>query len=495
MVLLVRDATAIYPCQRRQEAPILDGWILIDGQVITAIGQGPLPPEIAGNANVAEEISARGKVVIPGGINLHHHFWQSLTRAVPEGLSATSLSWLRTMYPLWQEIDPASVQASASLAAAELLLTGATTSVDFPFFFPGGQSDLLDVEIEAVRDLGLRLHAVRGCSTVLEGSIERDLGRIPGVDRIRLTETEDEVVAACERTIADYHDGSRFSKCRIGVGPTVPLFRNPDFMQTLSHIAEVAGCERHTHLQPRPNEEEECILLHGCRPTEWLRRIGWLGEKSCVAHCTRHTDEDIRVLAETGSGVAHCPSQNMRLGYPVGPVPEMRAAGVKVGIAVDGASSNDAGSFLGELRLSHMVHRLAGLHRDYGPDTWLTAHDALWMGTREAAAILGRDDVGRLEPGCAADLVLIDLRQIGYAGGLHDPLSTILFSGDTTIVDTTIVGGRVVVEGGRLKTASEARIIDDANRESARLIERVRTRTGLGFGSLAPEIAAACACG
>jgi cytosine/adenosine deaminase-related metal-dependent hydrolase len=201
-----------------------------------------------------------------------------------------------------------------------------------------------------------------------------------------------------------------------------------------------------------------------------------------------HTDEDIRVLAEAGSGVAHCISQNMRLGYPAGPIPAMRAAGVPVGIGVDGAASNDGGSMLGELRLVHLVHRLAGLQPDYAPERWLTPHEVLWMATRHGAALLGRDDIGRLAPGCAADLAVIDLRQVGYAGGLHDPLGTLLMAGDSTVVHTTIVNGTIVERDGRLARVSQARVVDDANRMSAAMVRRASARTGLAFGSIAPRL-------
>jgi cytosine/adenosine deaminase-related metal-dependent hydrolase len=202
-----------------------------------------------------------------------------------------------------------------------------------------------------------------------------------------------------------------------------------------------------------------------------------------------HADDDIRVLAETGTGVAHCISQNMRLGYPAGPIPAMLAAGVPVGIGVDGGASNDGGSMVAELRLVHLIHRLAGLQPDYTPERWLTPHDVLWMATRHGADILGRDDIGRLAPGCAADAVLVDLRQIGYAGGLHDPLGTLVMAGDCTIVDTTIVNGAVVVRDGRLARVSQARIVEDANRTSAAMVRRAAARTGLTFGSIAPQLA------
>lgn len=392
------------------------------------------------------------------------------------------------MYPLWQELDAEAMHAGAQLAAAELLLTGATTSVDFAYLYPGGQADLLDVEVAATRRIGLRLHVVRGCTPMLEADIARQLESVSGIHTIRLTETDHEILAACERALARHHDPAPLAMCRVALGPTAIPFHDARLLEALVRMSEEARCGRHAHLQPRPDEVRQCQELHGCRPTEFLRRVGWLEPGSWLAHATLHTEDDICVLAETGAGVAHCISQNMRLGYPAGPIPAMLDAGVPVGIGVDGAASNDGGSALGELRLVHLVHRLAGVQPGYSPDRWLKPHDVLWMATRHGATILGRDDIGRLAPGYAADVVLVALGQIGYAGGLHDPLATLLTAGDTTVVDTTIVNGNVVVSRGQLVHSSQRRIVDEANRASAAMVERARQRTGLDFGSLAPRL-------
>jgi 8-oxoguanine deaminase len=482
--VLIRHAAVMYPCVARNEAPIVDGWLRIEGRRITALGAEPCPDTAADT-----EVDGRGKLLIPGLVNVHHHFWQSLTRAVPLGRREWSLGWLRSMYPLWQELDADAMSAGARLAAAELLLTGATTSVDFAYLYPGGRDDLLDVDVAEAHALGLRLHIVRGCTPILEADIAAALAGIPGIDAIRLTESRAEIVAACERAVGRHHDPSPLAMCRVGVGPTAIPFDDAELLTALVRISGEAGGGRHAHLQPRSDEVRRCEALHGCRPTEFLRRIGWLGPGSWLAHGTMHTEDDIRVLAETGTGVAHCMSQNMRLGYPAGPIPAMLAAGVPVGIGVDGAASNDGGSMVAELRLVHLAHRLAGLQPGYTPDRWLTPHDVLWMATRHGADILGRDDIGRLAPGCAADAVLVDLRQIGYAGGLHDPLGTLVMAGDCTVVDTTIVNGGIVVRDGRLALVSQARIVEDANRMSAAMVSRATARTGLTFGSVAPQLA------
>jgi cytosine/adenosine deaminase-related metal-dependent hydrolase len=482
--VLIRHAAVVYPCVARNETPIVDGWLRIEGRRIGALGAEPCPDPVAD-----VEVDGRGKLLIPGLVNVHHHFWQSLTRAVPLGRSERSIGWLRAMYPLWQELDADAMSAGARLAAAELLLTGATTSVDFAYLYPGGRDDLVDVDVAEAHALGLRLHVVRGCTPVLEADIAAALADVPGIDAIRLTESRAEIVAACERAFGRHHDPSRLAMCRVAVGPTAIPFDDAELLTALIRISAAAGGGRHAHLQPRPDEVHRCEMLHGCRPTEYLRRVGWLGPGSWLAHGTMHAEDDIRVLAQTGTGVAHCMSQNMRLGYPAGPIPAMLAAGVSVGIGVDGAASNDGGSMVAELRLVHLVHRLAGVQPGYSPERWLTPHDVLWMATRHGADILGRDDIGRLAPGCAADAVLVDLRQVGYAGGLHDPLGTLVMAGDCTVVDTTIVNGVIVVRDGRLTRASQARIVDDANRTSAAMVRRAAARTGMTFGSIAPQLA------
>jgi cytosine/adenosine deaminase-related metal-dependent hydrolase len=482
--MLIRHAAVIYPCVRRNEEPIVDGWLRIEGPRIAALGAEPCP-----DAAADVELDGRGKLLIPGLVNVHHHFWQSLTRAVPLGRREWSVGWLRSMYPLWQELDADAMSAGVQLAVAELLLTGATTSVDFAYLYPDGRGDLLDVEVAGVRALGLRLHVVRGCTPILEADIAASLAGIPGIDAIRLTESHAEIAEACERALGRHHDSAPLAMCRVAVGPTAIPFDDPDLLERLRRMSEEAGCGRHVHLQPRPDEVRRCEALHRCRPTEFLRRVEWLGPSSWVAHATMHTDDDIRILAETGTGIAHCMSQNMRLGYPAGPIPAMVRAGVPVGIGVDGAASNDGGSMIGELRLVHLVHRLAGVQPGYSPDRWFTPHDVLWMATRHGATILGRDDIGRLAPGCAADAVLVDLRQVGYAGGLHDPLGTLMMAGDGSVVDTTIVNGAIVVRDGRLTRVSQSRVVEDANRTSAGMVRRATARTGLTFGSMAPRLA------
>jgi cytosine/adenosine deaminase-related metal-dependent hydrolase len=481
--LLIRHAATLYPCASPNEPPLLDAWLAIADNIIVGLGREPYAGPLA-----AKEIDARGHLVLPGFVNVHHHYSQSLTRVVPAGQKGLSLDWLGAMYPLWQELDAEAMEAAARLTAAQLLLSGVTTSVDHAYFYPGGQTDLLEIEINAVREMGLRQHAIRGCVPKLEGAIGERLASMRGGTSIATGEDPDVILKACERALSDFHDPDPLSMVRVGIGPTMITYFHPDLMHRLGGLADEANCDRQIHVTPRADDVALCARIHDCRPTAYLERIGWLKPKTCLIHCTMHTAEDIAVLAGTGAGVAHCPSQNMRLGYPVGPVPEMRAAGVPVGIGVDGASSNDGGSMLTEMRLATLAHRLMGTHADYGPDKWMSAHDVLWMATREGARILNREDIGRLAVGCAADVVLIDLRQLCYAGGLHDPLACVLFVGDTGQVDTTIVAGRVLVSDGELAFADSRRLASAANKAAAAMVRRVRARTGMDFGSLADRL-------
>lgn len=483
--LLIRHAATLYPCASPNEAPLVDGWLAIEGGVITGLGPEPYPYQPA-----AKEIDARTYLVLPGFVNMHHHYSQSLTRVVPGGQKGRSLDWLGSMYPLWQQLDPEAMDAAARLTSAQLLLSGVTTSVDHAYFYPGGQHDLLDVEIKAVREMGLRQHAIRGCVPRLEGAIEERIAALPNGMSISTGEEPDAIVKACERALALFHDPSPLSMIRVGIGPTMITYFHPEVMKRLGRLADEANCDRQIHVTPRPDDVALCAKMHNCRPTEYLKRIGWLKPKMCLIHCTMHNAEDIAVLAGTGAGMAHCPSQNMRLGFPIGPVPEMRAAGVPVGIGVDGAGSNDGGSMLTELRLATLAHRLMGTHENYGPQEWMTPHDVLWMATREGARILCRDDIGCLAPGYAADIVMINLDQLCYAGGLHDPLACALFVGDTGQVDTTIVAGKILVSNGHLTEVNPHTLASNANKSAAKMVKRLRERTGQDFGSRADSVVA-----
>ncbi len=483
--LLINHIAALYCCEELGEAPLFDAWMFAKDGVIEAIGTGDYSGPAADTI-----LDGRHMLVVPGFINVHHHFSQSLTRVVPHGLKGRTLDWLKAMYLLWQELDPASMHAGSRLAAAQLMKSGVTTSVDHAYFYPGGQDTLLDVEIEGVGALGLRMHAVRGCVPLLEGPIQGELVKVSGADQIAFTEEPETSIEACKRALDRFHDDSPLSMLRIGVGPTQVTYRHPDLMVQMSELADVADCDKHIHISPRPEDVALCKDLNGCRPTAYLERIGWLKPKTVLVHCPLHTPEDIAVLAGTGAGVAHCPSQNMRLGFPVGPIPEMRQAGIEVALGVDGAGSNDGGSMLTEMRLATLIHRIAGTHTNFTPDDWLDPHEVLWMATRSGAEILGRDRLGRLAPGCAADITMIDMSQLAYAGGLHDPLACALFIGDTGQIHTTIVNGKITVRDGRLVTGSEADIADAANRESAAMVTRMKLRTGLDLGSMAPHYVA-----
>ena len=473
--VLLRNVERIYTCNYKDEV-VENGYVLVRGSTIEDIGREPCPI-----AQADEEHDLTGCIVVPGFVNLHHHFFQSLTRAIPVGQRAVSLDWLAAMYPLWAEFDPEAIYWSALAASSELLLSGATTSADLAFILPGSAGEAVDEEIRAVREIGLRLHLVRSGMPTLEGDIERQLGPLLGDRMSNFIDDDDSLFTRTESDISRHHDGSRLSMVRIDLGPTAITYEKRSLMKRFAALASEHGCGLHTHYRPRQSERELSLKLIGVTPIEFLEHSGWLGPRTWFAHCTQLNDEEIGIFADTGCGVAHCPRTIIRLGYSVAPIAGMRQAGVKVGVGVDGGASNDGGAFLADLRLALLLHRV-GSEEDADPlRTWLTPYDVLVMATRTAAVVLGRDDIGHLEPGMAADVAAFDMRRTGYVGALADPLAGLLMAGSDTQAALTMVNGRTVVEKGRLKTVDESRLIDRANATAARLLQQAETNTGLSF--------------
>jgi len=436
--------------------------VLIEGNRITAVGQSLAAPE------GARIIEAGTMVCLPGFINCHHHLFQTLTRAVPKVQNAELFEWLTTLYEIWREITPEMVYLSALAGLGELLLTGCTTTSDHLYLYPRlSDPRLIDAEIRAARELGIRFHPTRGCMT--RG---RALGGLPPDD---IVQTEDEILADCERVVAMYHDPAPDAMLKIALAPCSPFSVDENTMCEIASLARRHGLRLHTHMAETFDEERYCQEKYGMRPLAWAEKIGWLGPDVWFAHAVHLTDDEARQMAQTGTGVAHCPASNMRLGSGVAPVPLMLREGVPTGLGVDGSASNDTSDMWGEARNALLLHRV------HGGAAAIDARAILRMATRGGARVLGYDRLGRIEPGAIADIILISTDKIGFAGAMHDPVAALLFTGDSHIVDYTIVNGRVVVENGRLCHANEQDITHRLNESAAQILSSAKCKTGIAF--------------
>lgn len=444
---------------------LADAWLLIEDGRILALGSGAPPPE---SARADRRLDARGKVVLPGLVNTHHHLPQLLTRNVPRVQEAPLFRWLTELYGVWRGWDQDAIDAAVRVGVAELLLTGCTTSTDHLYLFPRGQERFIDVEIAAARELGLRFQPTRG-------SMSRGQSQ-GGLPPDEICQDEPAILADCLRLIKEHHDPRPGAMTRIALAPCAPFSVSEDLMRRTADMAREHGVRLHTHLCETLDEERYCEEVYGCRPVEFLRRLGWLGPDVWLAHCVHLSDEEIRLFGQTGTGVAHCPSSNFRLGSGIAPVRKMLEAGVPVGLGVDGSASNDCSNMLAETRQALLAHRLGA-----EPARWITAEEVLWMATRGGAACLGRDDIGSLEPGKAADVLMIDTRRLSYAGAGSDILAALVFSPWPEPADTVIVNGRIVVEGGELSGVDVLALGARAEAVSAALLDAALRHTGVDY--------------
>ena len=445
--LLVKN-TALLVTMDEERRRIEDGGLLVRDNVIEMVGPtGELPQE------ADRVIDASGMIVLPGLVNTHHHLYQTLTRALPAVQDVELFDWLRALYPIWAELTGEAVYVSALVGLAELILSGCTTTTDHLYLFPNDVS--LDDEIRAARELGIRFHPCRGSMSLgqSEGGLPPD----------RVVQSEDDILADCQRVIEKYHDPAPYSMCRIVLAPCSPFSVTPDLMRESAALARQHGLHLHTHVAETLDEESFCVEKFGCRPVEYMQQLGWVGPDVSYTHAIYLSQDEIELLAETGTGVAHCPSSNMRLGSGIAPIREMLDAGVKVGLAVDGSASNDSSHMLAEARMAMLLQRV---RKGAGA---LSAQEALEMATLGGAAVLGRDDIGSLEPGKAADFIAIDLNRLEYAGALHDPLAALVFCTPVS-VDLSVINGRVVVEDGRLVGVDLGEIVVRHNRISREMI-------------------------
>ena len=473
--ILLKDIDYIYTFNSNREI-IKNGFILIKNNKIKKIGKNKdrLP-------KASTIIRQNGKIVLPGMINTHHHFFQSVTRAIPITQKCSLLDWLKTLYCLWFFLEVEDIKIATEVAIGELMLTGCTTSSDFNYFFPCKKKDFFDQEIEVAKKLGFRLHAIRGCIPVLEGQLYQKLREI-NLNSELIIEDKQEILRESERVINKYHDISKFSMLQIGLGPTTIDYKDQKFMKELKELANSKKLMLHFHLHPREDEIEMCRKLYKKRPLECLEEIGLLNENTWIAHATNFTPKDIKILICTGTKVSHSPSSNMRLGVKVAPIPLMHNKGVIVGLGVDGGASNDSGNMLGELRTTMMVHRIRNIHDNLKKENWFTPEEIFRMATVDGAKLLGRDDaLGSLEEGKAADLISYNMENIGYAGGGIDPLSALIYCGHNYRVNLSIINGKIVVQNEKLLKINEQDLVKNANRITKKLLNKAKSLTNINF--------------
>jgi 8-oxoguanine deaminase len=450
--ILIHDAREIVTMDdARSRHP--GGHVLIDGDRIVSVGSGR--PE---DAAADRRIDAAGKIVLPGLVNTHHHLPQVLTRNVPAVQQAPLFGWLTELYRIWRWLDRETVGIAARVGLGELLLTGCTTTTDHLYLFPRGQERFIDAEIGAAREMGIRFHPTRGSM-----SRGRSQGGLPPDD---VVQDEASILADSRRLIAEYHDPRPRAMTRIALAPCSPFSVTDDLMRRTRDLAREHGVRLHTHLAETLDEERYCLEAYGRRPVDYLRGLDWLGADVWLAHCVHLSPDEVRLLGETGTGVAHCPSSNFRLGSGIAPVRDLLSAGAPVGLGVDGSASNDTSNMLAETRQALLAHRIG-----QPPDRWLSAEDVLWMATRGGAQCLGRDDVGSLEAGKAADVILVDTRRLSYAGAGSDIVAAMVFSPWPEPVDTSIVNGRIRVEAGRLVDVDVPSLIGRADDAARCLLE------------------------
>jgi 8-oxoguanine deaminase len=448
---LLKNATLLVTMDdERRRIP--DGGLYLQDNVLRQVApSADLPP------TADRVIDATGMVVLPGLVNCHHHLYQSLTRALPGIQDAELFDWLKALYPIWAGLTGEAVYVSALTALGELVLSGCTTSADHLYIYPNDSH--IDDEIRAAREIGIRFHPNRGSM-----SLGRSKGGLPPDS---VVEDEAAIMDDCQRVYEQYHDPEPYSMCRLVIAPCSPFSVTPDLMRDSVTFARQRGLRLHTHVAETMDEEAFCLRKFGVRPVELMRQLDWVGPDVWWTHCVYVNDKDLALMAQSGTGVCHCPTSNMRLGSGIAPIRAMLDAGLNVGLGVDGSASNDSSHMLAEARHALLLQRVK-----LGAAA-LSAEESLWLGTRGGAAVLGRDDVGALAPGMAADFIGVRLDRLDFAGAQQDPLAALVFCTPPS-VDLSVIDGRVVVEDGRLLTVDLPETIAHHNQLARRLLERSR---------------------
>lgn len=442
------DLVATMDNERRE---IHSGSVLVEGNMIKRV------LEDATDIDADRVIDGHGKVLLPGFVNTHHHLYQTLFRNVPGAADRELFDWLVFLYERWERLDPEAVRVSAAVGCSELLLSGATTTTDHFYLFPHGYPAIFDAEVEGGIMSGIRFHPCRGSM-----SLSRKDGGLPPDS---VVQDEDEILSDCQRVIERYHDAKPFAMLRVALAPCSPFSVTADLMRRSLDIAREHNVLLHTHLAETRDEEEFCVEKFGARPVDYMEDLGWLRQDVWFAHLVHLNAADKGKLAAAGCGMAHCPSSNMTLGSGIAPVAELKDTAMKIGIGVDGSASNDTSNMVREVRQTMLLQRVR-----YGAGA-LSARDALYLATMGGARVLGRDDeIGSIEAGKAADLIVFDTTGIEFAGALSDPLAAIVHCGADR-VDTAMVNGVVRVRDGRLVDESVYKLIPRHNEISLSLID------------------------
>src|SRR5438105_2304887 len=446
--LLVRHATLLVAMDDA-DSRWADGGLYVEGNVIRQVGPTDALPGQADRV-----IDARDMVILPGLVNTHHHFYQTLTRNLPAAQDAALFSWLHTHYPLWARLTPEAIYVSSKVAMAELMLSGCTTSSDHTYIWPNGAR--IDDQIQAARDMGLRFHAARGSMSVGESQ--------GGLPPDSMVEDEDAILCDSRRAVEQYHDAGRYAMLRIVLAPCSPFSVSRDLMRQSVELARSYGVHAHTHLAETRDEQAYCLQTFARTPVALAEELGWLGRDVWHAHVVHPAPGEITRLGQMGTGVAHCPSSNMRLASGIAPVRLLQQAGARVGLGVDGSASNDGSHLLAEARQAMLVARASG------DPAAMSARGALWLATRGGATVLGRDDIGYLAPGMAADFIGYRLDTLDLAGGApHDPLASLVFCHPPQ-VDLSVINGRVRVQERTLLDVDLPPLIERHNASAHALV-------------------------
>lgn len=427
--------------------------ILIEDNVIIQIGKDLFNKD-------AEIIDCKGLIALPGFVNTHHHLYQTLFRGIDEVQEKPLFPWLIGLYEFWKHLDERGVHYGALVGFSELIRTGCTTTSDHHYLFPNNSSkELIDVQIEAAKKIGIRFHGVRGSM-----SLGRDKGGLPPTS---VVQSEEEILLDSERLINKYHDKENYAMTRIALAPCSPFSVTLDLMKESKNLGRRKGVMLHTHLAETIDEENFCLEKYGKKPVELMESLEWLGNDVWFAHVVHVSDNDIKLLK--GSGVAHCPSSNMKLNSGICRTSELIKGGVKVSVAVDGSASNDGSNMWEEVRRAYLLN-----HLKYGTEG-LSAYEVLKMATRGGAEVLGREDIGILSPGKAADIVFYDLDDVSYAG-CHNPFVGLVTCGNSSIVKMTMINGKIVFKNGILLTMDLNEIKEQGNKVAQEMVKKQREK-------------------